>query len=87
MGDTIGGITGDTIRGISDGAIRDVTAHRTPTHLGRRLTRLRSGRVAPYSTVTVLARFRGWSTFSPLMPAMWYASSCSGITAKIGARW
>ncbi len=24
-----------------------------------------------YSTVTVLARFRGWSTLSPLMPAMW----------------
>ena len=34
-----------------------------------RSSRARS--VKPYSTVTVLARFRGWSTFSPLMPAMW----------------
>ena len=38
-----------------------------------------------HSTVTVLARFRGWSTFSPRRRAMWYASSCSGITASSGA--
>ena len=27
--------------------------------------------VGTHSTVTVLARLRGWSTLSPLMPAMW----------------
>ena len=32
--------------------------------------------------VTVLARLRGWSTFRPRARAMWYASSCSGITAS-----
>src|ERR1017187_5817531 len=38
-----------------------------------------------HSTVTVLARLRGWSTFKPRRRAMWYASSCSGITARIAA--
>ena len=37
-----------------------------------------------HSTVTVLARLRGWSTFRPRPRAMWYASSCSGITASSG---
>ena len=30
----------------------------------------------PYSTVTLLARFRGLSTSQPRATAMWYASSC-----------
>ena len=37
-----------------------------------------------YSTVTLFARFRGWSTSQPRRTAMWYASSCSGTTATIG---
>ena len=37
-----------------------------------------------YSTVTLLARLRGWSTSQPRSTAMWYASSCSGIAATIG---
>ncbi len=35
-----------------------------------------------YSTVTVLARFRGWSTFRPRRRAMRYARSCSGRIAS-----
>ena len=39
-----------------------------------------------YSTVTVFARFRGWSTFRPRRRAMRYARSWSGITARIAER-
>ena len=39
---------------------------------------------ARYSTVTLLARLRGWSTSQPRRTAMWYASSCSGTTITIG---
>src|SRR5690349_4744058 len=39
-----------------------------------------------YSTVTVLARLRGWSTFSPRSRAIRYARSWSGITARIDWR-
>jgi glycogen debranching enzyme len=39
-----------------------------------------------YSTVTVFARFRGWSTFSPRSRAVRYASSCSGSTASTACR-
>ena len=35
-------------------------------------------RQGPYSTVTLLARLRGWSTSQPRRTAMWYASSCRG---------
>ena len=38
----------------------------------------------PYSTVTDLARFRGWSTSVPRATAVWYANSWSGITASTG---
>ena len=38
-----------------------------------------------YSTVTLLARFLGWSTSQPRRIAMWYAMSCSGTTKRIGA--
>src|SRR6266571_4550008 len=38
-----------------------------------------------YSTVTDLARLRGWSTSHPRRTAMWYASSCSGTTSRIGS--
>ncbi len=38
-----------------------------------------------YSTVTDLARLRGWSTSVPRNTAMWYASSCSGIVDTTGA--
>ena len=36
------------------------------------------------STVTLFARFRGWSTLGPRSTAMWQASSCSGTLARIG---
>ena len=39
-----------------------------------------------YSTVTVFARFRGWSTFSPRRRAIRYASSWSGSTASTACR-
>jgi hypothetical protein len=39
-----------------------------------------------YSTVTVLARFRGWSTFIPRSLAMRYAISWSGMTASVACR-
>ena len=35
-----------------------------------------------YSTVTVFARLRGWSTFRPRRRAIRYASSCSGRIAS-----
>lgn len=46
--------------------------------------RLLSERDGAYSTVTVFARFRGWSTLRPRFVAMWYAKSCSGTTASSG---
>jgi hypothetical protein len=39
-----------------------------------------------YSTVTVFARLRGWSTFRPRNRAILYASSWSGSTASIACR-
>src|SRR5574337_1091742 len=39
-----------------------------------------------HSTVTLLARFRGWSTSRPRRAAMWYARSWRGITLTRGAR-
>ena len=39
-----------------------------------------------YSTVTVFARFRGWSTFKPRRRAIRYASSWSGTTASAAWR-
>ncbi len=39
-----------------------------------------------YSTVTVFARLRGWSTFRPRSRAMRYARSWSGITASAADR-
>ncbi|WP_332856885.1 helix-turn-helix transcriptional regulator [Pseudomonas aeruginosa] len=32
-----------------------------------------------YSTVTDLARLRGWSTSVPLSTATWYESNCNGM--------
>ena len=40
--------------------------------------------IVRYSTVTDLARLRGWSTSVPRATAMWYAKSWSGMTARIG---
>ena len=37
-----------------------------------------------YSTVTLFARLRGLSTSVPRAHAVWYASSCSGTTCRIG---
>ena len=37
-----------------------------------------------HSTVTDLARFRGWSTSHPRRTATWYARSWSGTTERIG---
>ena len=42
--------------------------------------------IIPYSTVTDLARFRGWSTLRPFTTATWYESNCKGITLSNGAR-
>ena len=39
-----------------------------------------------YSTVTVFARFRGWSTFRPRIRAIRYASSCRGTIARTTCR-
>ena len=39
-----------------------------------------------HSTVTDLARLRGLSTSLPRASAVWYASSCSGTTCRIGDR-
>src|SRR5205823_4813762 len=36
-----------------------------------------------YSTVTLLARLRGWSTSSPSSTATWYANSCSTTELRI----
>ncbi len=37
-----------------------------------------------YSTVTLFAKFRGWSTSHPRAIAIWYDKSCNGMTARIG---
>ena len=39
-----------------------------------------------YSTVTDLAKFLGWSTWQPLITAMWYEISCKGIVVRIGLK-
>ena len=39
---------------------------------------------ARHSTVTLFARFLGLSTSVPLAQAVWYASSCSGTTCRMG---
>ncbi len=38
-----------------------------------------------YSTVTVLARLRGWSTSLPSQTAISYARSCNGTTVTSGS--
>src|SRR6266567_8777124 len=38
-----------------------------------------------YSTVTLLARLRGWSTFWPSSTATWYANICSTTELRIAA--
>ena len=38
-----------------------------------------------YSTVTLLAKFRGLSTSVPRTQAVWWASSCSGTTVATHA--
>jgi hypothetical protein len=40
---------------------------------------------ANYSTVTDLARLRGWSTSVPRASAVWYARSCNGNAKTSGA--
>src|SRR5262249_29380496 len=40
-----------------------------------------------YSTVTLLAKFRGLSTSQPRSTAIWYASSCSGTAATTGCKY
>src|SRR5207249_5918059 len=37
-----------------------------------------------YSTVTLFAKLRGRSTSQPRATAMWYASSCNGMTVRTG---
>lgn len=43
-------------------------------------------RRVPYSTVTLLARLRGWSTSHPRMRATSRASSCSGTVAVMALK-
>ena len=45
----------------------------------------RAAERATYSTVTLFARFLGWSTSVPFRIAQWYASSCSGTVYTAGA--
>ena len=40
--------------------------------------------VGNYSTVTDLAKLRGWSTLQPLITAIWYDKSCKGIVVING---
>jgi hypothetical protein len=40
-----------------------------------------------HSTVTLFAKFRGWSTSAPRRTAMWYASSCIPWVALLAASW
>ncbi len=66
-------------------SLREVSLRRTPSNLAH----LRRRRCAPqerdrHSTVTLLARFLGLSTSVPRAQAVWYASSCSGTTCRIG---
>jgi hypothetical protein len=54
-----------------------------------RFRRYLAGILAPqvrarHSTVTDLARFLGLSTSVPRAQAVWYASSCSGTTCRMG---
>ena len=42
--------------------------------------------VCVYSTVTDLARLRGWSTSFPLHTAIWYANNCNGMVVTKGSR-
>ena len=37
-----------------------------------------------YSTVTLFAKFLGWSTSRPLLVARWYANICNGKTEITG---
>jgi 3-hydroxyisobutyrate dehydrogenase-like beta-hydroxyacid dehydrogenase len=53
-----------------------------PRLLGRARDDSRTG----YSTVTVFAKLRGWSTLRPRRRAIRYASSCSGTTASTAWR-
>ena len=41
---------------------------------------------AVYSTVTLFARFLGWSTSAPRSTAIWYARSWSGMDMRMGMR-
>src|SRR5260370_38502094 len=43
-----------------------------------------NGNGAGYSTVTDLARLRGWSTSQPRRTAMWYASNWRGMISNSG---
>ncbi len=56
------------------------------TPAGRRGSSAAPARGIAYSTVTDLARFRGWSTSVPRATAVKYANSWSGITASTGDR-
>ena len=42
--------------------------------------------VQNHSTVTAFAKFLGWSTWQPLITAMWYEINCKGIVVRIGLK-
>ena len=62
----------------------DAELGRAGRHAAREARRLGVGHRRPYSTVTDLARLRGWSTSVPRATAMWYANSWSGMMARTG---
>src|SRR5713226_8176904 len=48
----------------------------SPSGAARHLPRMRGSDLSSYSTVTLFARLRGWSTSCPSSTATWYANSC-----------
>ena len=75
-----------------DRKVLRVAAHRSPRRQtpGRRRAPGRSwaldARSSPYSTVTDLARFLGWSTSQPRRIATSRARSCSGTVAVMALK-
>ena len=80
MGALLHRATGYALSEPSDGRLR--VEPRSPALVPGRARHL----LSRYSTVTVFARLRGWSTGRPRMRAMRYASSCSGTTARTAER-
>lgn len=63
-----------------------VAAHRGPRRRAPGRSRALDARSSPYSTVTDLARFLGWSTSQPRRIATSRARSCSGTVAVMALK-